>query len=159
MPLGMEDIHDPNDIVLHDPKGGRAPQFSAHVCCGQTAGWIKMALGREVGLSPDDFVLGGDPAPPQKGGGAPNFRPISVVAKWLDGLRCHLVWRWASARTHCARRGPSSRSPKKGADTPPIFGPCLSWPNGCMDQDANWYGGRPRPAQHCVRRGPSYPRK
>jgi len=29
---------------------------------------------------------------PQRGR-APNFRPISVVAKWLDGLRCHLIWR------------------------------------------------------------------
>ena len=26
------------------PKGAH-PQFSAHVCCGQTAGWIEMALG------------------------------------------------------------------------------------------------------------------
>jgi len=28
-----------------------------------------------------------------KGAQPPNFQPISVVAKWLDGLRCHLVWR------------------------------------------------------------------
>ena len=28
------------------------PQFSAHVYCGQTAGWIKVALGMEVGLVP-----------------------------------------------------------------------------------------------------------
>jgi len=33
------------------PKGEQ-PQFSAHVCCGQTARWIKMSLGREVGLVP-----------------------------------------------------------------------------------------------------------
>jgi len=42
--------------------------------------WIKMPLGMELGLSPGDFVLDGDPvSPPQKGGGArlPNFRPIS----------------------------------------------------------------------------------
>jgi len=31
------------------------------------------------------------------------------------------------------------------------------WPNGWMDQDATWYGGRPRLRQHCVRRGPSSP--
>jgi len=31
---------------------------------------------------------------------------------------------------------------KKGAE-PPIFGRCLLWPNGWMDQDATWYGGRP----------------
>jgi len=26
-------------------RGTTAPQFSVHVCCGQTAGWIKMSLG------------------------------------------------------------------------------------------------------------------
>jgi len=46
----------------------------------------------------------------------------------------------------------------KGAE-PLILGPHLLWPNGCMDQDATWYAGRPRPTQHCVRCGPSYPQK
>jgi len=46
-------------------KGGAAPKFSAHVYCGQTAGWIKMALATEVGLSTGDFVLDRDPAPSQ----------------------------------------------------------------------------------------------
>jgi len=38
---------------------------------------------------------------------------------------------------------------------------CLScsvgvlWPNGWMDQDATWYGGRPRPRRYCVRWEPS----
>jgi len=31
----------------------------------------------------------------------------------------------------------------------PIFGPCLLWPNGWMDQDATWYGGKPRPRRRC----------
>ena len=30
----------------------------------QTAGWIKMPLGTEVGLGPGDIVFDGDPAPP-----------------------------------------------------------------------------------------------
>ena len=25
---------------------------------------------------------------------------------------------------------------------PNFFGPCLLWPNGCMDQDASWYADR-----------------
>ena len=29
------------------------------------------------------------------------------------------------------------------------------WSNSSVDQDATWYGGRPRPRRHCVRRGPS----
>jgi len=32
------------------PKKEHSPQFSAHFCCGQTAGWIKMPLGMKVGL-------------------------------------------------------------------------------------------------------------
>ena len=71
-----------------------SPQFSAHICCGQMAGWIKMPLSVEVHLGPSDFVLDGDPGPPpQKGGRAPNFRPMTGVSRWLDGLRCHLVCR------------------------------------------------------------------
>ena len=41
--------------------------------------------------------------------------------------------------------------------SPPIFGPRLLWPNGCMDQDATGYGGRPRPTRHCVRWGLNSP--
>jgi len=29
------------------PVKGRSPQFSAHICCGQMAAWIKMPLGME----------------------------------------------------------------------------------------------------------------
>ena len=91
----------PGDFVLDgdsaplSQKGGGAPKFSAHFYCGQTAGCIKMPLGMEVGLSPGDFVLDGEPAPFQKGGGAspPIFRSIYIVAKLLDGSRCHLARR------------------------------------------------------------------
>ena len=94
------------------PQQGRSPQFSAHVYCGQTAAWIKMPLGTEVGLGLRDIVLSmGTQLPPEK------------------------------RHTH------------------PIFCPCLLWPNGWMDEDASWYGSRPRPRPHCIRRGPSSPRK
>ena len=39
--------------------------------------------------------------------------------------------------------------PQRG--TAPIFGPHLLWPNVWMDQDATWYGGRPRPRRLRVR--------
>ena len=78
--------------------GGEAPHFSAHVSCGQTAAiaaCMKMELGMEVSLGPVRIALDEDTAPlPQKGGRAPpNFRPIFIVAKWLDGSRCHLARR------------------------------------------------------------------
>ena len=61
----------PGHIVLDgDPaprpkKGAQPPIFGpyVHMYCGQTAGWIKMALGMEVGLGPGHIVLDGDPAP------------------------------------------------------------------------------------------------
>ena len=52
-------------------------------------------------------------------------------------------------RPHCVRWGPLE-TPQKGHSVL-IFGPCLLWPNGCMDQEATWYGGRHRPRRHCVR--------
>jgi len=63
------------------------------VYCGQMLGWIKTKLGMHVGLGPCHTVLDGNPAPLPQGAQAPNFQPISVVAKWLDGPRCHLVGR------------------------------------------------------------------
>jgi len=42
------------------PQKRHSPKFSAHVCCGQTAGWIKLQLGMEIGLGPGDIVLDGD---------------------------------------------------------------------------------------------------
>jgi len=79
------------------PQRGTAPtQFSAYICCGQMAAWTKMPLGMELGQSPGDFVLDGDPALPSPKRGLPNFRPISIVAKRLhasQSSQCHLLWR------------------------------------------------------------------
>jgi len=65
------DRSEPSDIVLDRdpaplPLKGHSPQFSANICCGQTAGWTKMPLGTEVGLGPGDFVFDGDPATHRK---------------------------------------------------------------------------------------------
>ena len=76
----------PGHIVLDGdpapPPKGAQPQFSAHICCGQMAGWIKMPLGMQVSVSLGDFVLDGDPALLLKKEAEPlSFRPISTVAK------------------------------------------------------------------------------
>jgi len=141
---------------LPSPKRGKRPPFSAHCYCGQTAGCIKMPLGMEEGLSPCDFVLDGDPAPPPLKGHSPQFSAnvhCGQTAGWITmplGTEVNL--------------GPDDvvldgvAAPTKWAQ-PPVFGSCLLRPNGCMDEDATWYGSRPWPRPHCIRQGPSYPRK
>jgi len=48
-----------------------------------------MKLGTQVGLGSGHIVLDGDAAPTK--GHSPYLRSMSVVAKWLDRSRCHLV--------------------------------------------------------------------
>jgi len=54
------------------PKEEQPPSFGPYLLWPN--GWMKMPLGMEVGLSPGDFVLDGDSAPPaQKWCGAPQL--------------------------------------------------------------------------------------
>jgi len=88
---------------LPTESGTAAPSnFSAHVYCVYCG---KVLLRKIVGLSPGHIVLDGDldELPPGKRGTAPNFRPMSVVAKRLYGSRCHLVSAAAAAcLCHCS---------------------------------------------------------
>jgi len=60
----------PNKGAQHAP----APYFSAHVYCGQTAAWIKMPLGMDVGLGQGHVTLDGTYSSPKQGGtAAPPF--------------------------------------------------------------------------------------
>jgi len=105
-----------------------SPYFQP-ICCSQMAGWIKIPVGRKVGLSPSDIVLDGNPAPPpQKGGGAPNFRPMSIVVRWLDDATWH--GGRSRPRPHWAKWGPSSPL-RKGHST-------QFWAHICCRQMAGW---------------------
>jgi len=127
------------------PKGGQLPQISAHICCGQMAGWIKMPLGMEEGLGPGNFVLDGDPAlPSPKRGWIPSsiFGPCPLWPNgWMDqDGTWHRGGPWS--RLHCSTLGPSSPPQKTGAEPPPNFRQINRW----MHQDATRYGGRPQPS-------------
>jgi len=84
---------------------------------------MKVVLGMEVGLSPGDFVLDGDTVlPPQQGAEPPpNFRPISIVPKWLDASRCHaLGMEVGISPGEFVLDGDPAPSPKRGG-APPQF--------------------------------------
>jgi len=50
--------------------------------------------------------------------------------------------------------GDPAPRPLNGVE-PPIFGPCLLWPNGWMDQDSTWHGVGLRSRPQCATWGPS----
>jgi len=87
MSLGME----VGDFVLdEDPapsqKGGGAraePPIFGPCLCGQTVGWIKIALGMEVGPDPVHIVADGDTAPLSKKGTEPPIFGPSLL--WPNG--------------------------------------------------------------------------
>ena len=113
----------------------------------------------EVGLGPGDFVLDVDPPTPRKKGTPTSTQFLAHVycgqmAGWIKML---LGTEVNVGSGDVVRSGRSSAL--KGAQPPPIFDSCLLWPNGWMDEDVTWYGTRPRPRPHCIRRGPSSQRK
>jgi len=161
--------------------GGRAI-ISAHGYCGRTAGWMKMALGMEVGFGPVDIVLDVDAAPlPKTGGRALQIFGPSLLwpnglmhqdATWYGGrprpTRHCLMWTQIPpekghthptqflAHVYCGQMagcmkmplgtkvglGPGHTvpdgvpAPAKGAQQPPIFGPCLLWPRSPISTTA-----------------------
>jgi len=112
------------------------------VYCGQTVGWIKMKLGMQVGLDPRHNVLDEDPSPPPPKGHSPQFSAHICCGQMAGWIKMPLGMDFPKR----------VRSPP-----PPIFGPCLLWPNGWMDQDDIWYGGGPQSRPHCARWRPSSP--
>jgi len=59
-------------------------------------------------------------SPHIKGHSHPFFRSMSVVAKRLDGLRCHLIWSLASAQATLCSMG-TQLTEKKGHNHPTQF--------------------------------------
>ena len=120
-------------------------------------GWIKMKLDMEVGLGPGRIVLDRDPAPPKKEGAQPSIFgpcPLWPTTGWI---KIPLSTDVGLDAGDFVLDGDPVPPLEKGHSPSPIFGPCLLWPNGWMDQDATCYGGRPRPRRHCVRWGFSPP--
>jgi len=62
-----------------------------------------------------------------------------------DCEQCDRRWR----KRDCMLDGDQVPSPKRWQSPLQIFGPCVLWANGWMDQDATWHEGRPQPRRLC----------
>ena len=128
--------------------------------CGQTVGRIKMKLGTQLGLGHGHIVLDGDLAPLLKRAAEPppQFSAHFYCGQTAGCIKIPLGMDVGLSPGDCVRWRPNP-PPQKGGGAPQIFGPCVLWPNGWMDQDATWYGGRPQPRGLWVKWGPSPPHK
>ena len=119
------------------PQMGTAPQFSAHICCGQMAGWIKMPQGMNVGLSPGNFVLNGDPVPlPRKGAEPPpQFSPHFYCGQTAGCIKMPLGMEVGLSPGDFVLDGNPAPLSKKGAE-PLILCPCLLWPRSSISDTA-----------------------
>jgi len=109
-----------------------------------------------VGLGPGHTVIDGDPAPLPQRDIAPQFSAHICCSQMAQWIKMPLGRKVGLDPNDIVLDGDPAPLPKKGAESP-IFCPCLLCTNGCMDQDATWYGGRPRPRPHCARCDPAPP--
>ena len=97
-----------------------------------------MKLGMPVGLGPGHIVVDWDPAelPFPKGDRAPSFTHICCgqMAGWI---KMPLGREVGLSPSDIVLDGDAAPLSERGW-SPPIFGLCLLWPNGWMDQDATW---------------------
>jgi len=122
----------PGHIVL---DGDSAPlpqrstarsQFSAHVCCGQTAGWIKMPLSKRRFQPRQHCVRCGPRSLPQ-------FSAHVYCGQTAGWIKRPLGMELGLSPDHIVLDG-DQLPPQRGGAEPPIFGPCLLWPNGGPSQ-------------------------
>ena len=97
----------------------------------------------ESSLDPGHIVLDADPAPRYpKRVQSPQFSAHVYCGQTATWIKMPLGVEVRLGPGHIVLDGDPAQLPKRGTD--PIFGPCLLWPNGCMDQNTTWYEGRPR---------------
>ena len=93
-----------------------------------------MKLGKQVGLGPGQIVLDGDPAPPPPKGHSPQFSVHICYGQMAAWIKMSLGMELGLGPGDFLLDGDPAPPSAKGAQ-PPIFGPYLLRPNGCMDQD------------------------
>jgi len=104
------------------------------VYCGQTVGWVKMPLGTETGLGPGDIVLDGDCSYTHgKGYSSPHFSTHVYCGQTAGWIMVPLGTEVGFRPGNIVLDG-NPPTPRKGAQQPPLVGPCLLWANGCPSQ-------------------------
>jgi len=113
-------------------KEAQRPNFRP-ISCGQMDGWIKMPLGRNVGLNPTDIVLDGNPAPiPQKGTELPQFSAYVYCGQKAGMIKMPLRIQVDLGPFHIVLDGDPALLPHKKKGTAQF------WAHVCCGQTPGW---------------------
>jgi len=117
------------------PKGRRPPPIFGPCLlwpnswmdqdCGQTAVWIKMPLGTEVGFGPGHIVLDGDPAPPKGAQQPPHLLARTYCGQTAGWIRIPLGMEVGLGPGDTVRWDQVPLG--KGHSSSPTFRPTLLW--------------------------------
>jgi len=114
-----------------------------HVYCRQTGGWIKMPLGTKLGLDPGHIVLHWDPVTPaQKEDRAHQFSAHVYCGQTAGWTKVVLGMAVGLVPGHIVLDGDQVPPPKRGRHRPPIFVPCLFWPNGWIKDGSRYHSAQ-----------------
>jgi len=89
------------------------------VYCGQTVGWIKMKLGKQVGLGADHIVLDGDPAPLPPKGHSPQFSAHICCGQMAGWSKMPLGREVGLGPVDIVLDVDAATPPQKGRNSPP----------------------------------------
>jgi len=136
----------PGHIVRFGPsspskqKGHSPPIFGPYLLWPN--GWIDQdATWYEGRRRPGDIVLDGTQLPPKRGT-SPQFSAHACRGQMAGLIKMALGTEVGVGPGDIVLDGDPAPPKKWHSPLPPLFGPCLLWSNGWMDQDATWYGGR-----------------
>jgi len=140
MKLSMEVGLGPGHNVLDGDQAPPLPQGQSPTIFDPCLLWPNGWLDHDVtyppwyggSFGPGDIVLDGYQSPRKKGEAAPTVRPM-YGGKTVGWIKMPLGTKVGHGPGHIVLDGDPA-PPKRG--TSPIFGPCLLWPNGWIDQDA-----------------------
>jgi len=93
------------------------------VYCDQTVGWIKMKLGKQVGLGPGNIVLNRDRSPPPPKGHSPQFSANTCCGQIAGWIKMALGMEVGLGPGYIVLDGTQLPCPKRGQSPPPNFRP------------------------------------
>ena len=139
------------------PKKGWSPQIFGHCLLSPNVWMDQDGTWHGDRPQPRQLCVRWGPSPlPKKGRSPPQYSAHIYCGQTAGCIKMPLGTEVGLSPGDFVFDGDPATPRKRGTPSPTQFLAHV-WPNGWMDEDATWFGSRPRPRPRCIRRGPSSP--